>query len=106
MKADRWRYHLRGYEHADVVQMLDYGFPLGLNDLPELKSSTRNHGSSYGYFSHVDKFISEEIKLGGLAGPYDKVPWWDAVISPLMTAPKKSLLPAELSSTLLLEIIL
>ena len=89
MKADRWRYHLRGYEHADVVQMLDYGFPLGLNDLPELKSSTRNHGSSYGYFSHVDKFISEEIKLGGLAGPYDKVPWWDAVISPLMTAAKK-----------------
>ena len=89
MKADRWRYHLRGYEHAHIVQHLDYGFPLGLNDLPELQSSTRNHGSSYGYFSHVDKFISEEIRLGGLTGPYDKVPWWDAVISPLMTAPKK-----------------
>ena len=89
MKPDRWRYHLLGYEHADVVQHIEYGFPLGLNELPELKSSLRNHGSSYAYYTHVDKFITEEIQFGGLAGPFDKVPWWDTMISPLMTAPKK-----------------
>ena len=89
MKTDRWRYHLLGYEHAEIVQHLDYGFPLGLNELPELESSKRNHGSSYAFYSHVDKFIAEEIKLGGLTGPFDKVPWWDTIISPLMTAPKK-----------------
>ena len=89
MKPDRWRYHLIGYEHADIVQHLDYGFPLGLDELPELKSSLRNHGSSYAYYSHVDKFITEEIQFGGLAGPFVGVPWWDTIISPLMTAPKK-----------------
>jgi hypothetical protein len=89
MKTDRWRYHLRGYEHSEIVQHLEYGFPLGLNELPELESSTRNHGSSYSFYTHVDKFIAEEIKLGGLTGPFDKVPWWDTIISPLMTAPKK-----------------
>ena len=89
MKVDRWRYHLRGYEHADIAQMIDYGFPLGLNEVPELESSRRNHGSSYAFYSHVDKFIAEEIKLGGLTGPFAKVPWWDTTISPLMTAPKK-----------------
>ena len=89
MKPDRWRYHLLGYEHADIVQHLEYGFPLGLDELPELKSSLRNHGSSYAYYSHVDKFITEEIQFGGLAGPFVGVPWWDTIISPLMTAPKK-----------------
>ena len=74
MKPDRWRYHLLGYEHADIVQHLEYGFPLGLNELPELKSSSRNHGSSYAFYTHVDKFISEEIQFGGLTGPFDKVP--------------------------------
>ena len=89
LKSDRWRYHLHGYEHVDIVQHIEYGFPLGLDELPELQSCTRNHGSSYAHYKHVDKFISEEIKLGGLAGPFDKVPWWDTIISPIMTAPKK-----------------
>ena len=89
MKCDRWRYHLHGYEHVDIVQHIEYGFPLGLNDLPDLESCNRNHGSAYAFYTHVDKFISEEIELEGIAGPYDKVPWWDTVISPLMTAPKK-----------------
>ena len=89
MKAGRWRHHLLGYEHADLVQFIDYGFPLGLSETPELQSCSRNHGSSYGYFHHVDKFIAEELIKGGLVGPFEKVPWWDTIISPLMTAPKK-----------------
>ena len=89
LKPDRWRTHLIGYEHADIVQYLEYGFPLGLSELSELKSSTRNHGSSYGFYTHVDKFVTEEILNGGLAGPFPKAPWWDCIISPMMTAPKK-----------------
>ena len=71
METERWRYHLRGYEHAELVQHLEYGFPLGLNELPELESSMRSHGSAYAFYSHVDKFIAEEVKLGGLTGPFD-----------------------------------
>ena len=89
LKTERWRYHLKGYERADIVQHIEFGYPLGLNEVPELESSMRNHGSSYAFYSHVDKFIAEEIKLGGVTGPFDKVPWWDTIISPLMTAPKK-----------------
>ena len=83
MKVGRWRHHLRGYEHVDILQHIEFGFPLGLQDLPNLKSCVRNHGSAYAYFNHVDKFISEEIKMGGLAGPFKRAPWWDTVISPL-----------------------
>ena len=89
MKVERWRHHLCGYEHVDILQHIEYGFPLGLQDLPNLKSCARNHGSAYSYYTHVDRFISEEIKQGGLAGPFKKAPWWNTVISPIMTAPKK-----------------
>ena len=54
-----------------------------------MESSIRNHGSAYGYYKHVDKFVTEELINGGLTGPFPKAPWWDCVVSPLMTAPKK-----------------
>ena len=89
LKPERWRTHLIGYENAEVVQFIEYGFPLGLSELPDLDSSTRNHGSAYSYFNHVDKFVTGELLSGGLTGPFQKAPWWECIISPLMTAPKK-----------------
>ena len=49
LKPERWRHHLMRYEHADIVQFMEYGFPLGLAELAELQSSSRNHGSVYGF---------------------------------------------------------
>ena len=46
LHIDRWRAHLRGYENAELVQFLEYGFPLGLENTSKLESQTRNHGSS------------------------------------------------------------
>ena len=89
LNIDRWRHHLKCYESPEILQLIQFGFPLGLTDIPELTSCGRNHGSAYQYFRHVDKFISDEIILGGLSGPYPLAPWGDAIISPLMTAPKK-----------------
>ena len=89
LKVERWRFHLLGYENSEIIQFIEYGFPLGLSELPDLQSCTRNHGSAYTFYPHVDKFIAEEVVKGGLAGPFEKVPWWDSIISPIMTAPKK-----------------
>ena len=77
------------YEHADIVQFMEYGFPLGLAELAELQSSSRNHGSVYGFYTHVDKFVAEEILNGGISGPFSKAPWWESIISTMMTALKK-----------------
>ena len=89
LKICRWRYHLRGYEHVDIVQHLEFGFPLGLQELPDLCSSQRNHGSAYNFFPHVDKFVVDEVVKGGVTGPLEKSPWWNVMVSPMMTAPKK-----------------
>ena len=89
LHIDRWRYHLTGYEDMEIIQFLEYGFPLGLSPLPDLESSVRNHGSSYQWYDHVDKFICTELSEGGLSGPFERAPWWNTVVSPLMTAHKK-----------------
>ena len=89
LNIERWRYHLRGYENSELVQYMEYGFPLGLQDAPKLESSSRNHGSSYSWYDYVDKFISKEVTMGGMTGPFKLAPWWDAIVSPLMTAHKK-----------------
>ena len=88
-KLDRWRYHLRGYEKVEICQMLEFGFPIGVTLNHKLESQTRNHGSSYMWYSHVDKFITKEVHECGVSGPYSLSPWRDIVISPLMTAHKK-----------------
>ena len=68
---------------------MEYGFPLGLVEVPVLSPCTRNHGSAYQYYPHIDKFVSGEISRNGLMGPFDTPPWQGMMISPMMTAPKK-----------------
>ena len=91
LKLERWRYHLLGYEHAELTQFLEFGFPLGLVESAKLECQTRNHGSAYMWFDWVDKFIATEIQEGGMTGPFKLSPLWEITVSPLMTAHKKPL---------------
>ena len=90
LKIENWRKHLIGYEDGlDLLQFMEYGFPLGLVDSPDLSPCDRNHGSAYQFYSHLDKFVTSEMIKGGLTGPFSSAPWENLMISPLMTAPKK-----------------
>ena len=85
-----WRKHLTGYgDCSELLQFMEYGFPLGLTDNPDLSPCDRNHGSAYQFYPHIDKFVSNEITRGGLTGPFQSPPWASMMLSPLMTAPKK-----------------
>ena len=89
MNVDRWRHHLRGYEMVEICQFLEFGFPVGIDLDKELECKTRNHGSSYMWYTYVDKFITKEISECGVTGPFSLSPWNNIVVSPLMTALKK-----------------
>ena len=91
LKIDRWRHHLLGYENVEICQFLVYGFPIGLSEdpTPKLVSTMRNHGSSYQFYKHIDKFLETGLKLCDVAGPCLSSPFDTVHISPLMTAPKK-----------------
>ena len=88
-KLDAWRRHLIGYKSPELVQFLEFGFPLGLEENPMLSPSLRNHGSSYQYFPWLDKFFVDGLVKGGLSGPCGAAPFDSVMVSPLMTAPKK-----------------
>ena len=85
-RLDAWRQHLIGYNSPELVQFLEFGFPLGLQDLPVLSPTLRNHGSSYQYFPWIDKFFATGLVKGGVTGPCGAVPFDTVMVSPLMTA--------------------
>ena len=86
---ESWRKHLVGYEHPELIQFLEFGFPLGLLDSPALKPATANHGSAYQYYPWLDKFFASGLLKGGVTGPCGSSPFPVPMVSLLMTAHKK-----------------
>ena len=73
-----WDYLTKfNYPHIHILQYVEFGFPLGLWSNAYLEPSTKNHSSSYSYFSHVDKFVESELNKLGVTGPFDSAPWDD-----------------------------
>ena len=78
-----------GYDDIVILQYIEFGFPLGLQEDFILKPVLKNHSSSYEFYTHVDKFIKNELQKGGMCGPFTTSPFNNVMISPLMTSPKK-----------------
>ena len=77
------------YDDKVILQYLEFGFPLGLQEDFILKPILKNHSSAYDFYSYVDKFVRNELEKGGMCGPFQTSPFPNIMISPLMTAPKK-----------------
>ena len=93
LHMDRWRYHLTGYDDGskEILQLVEYGFPLGLSTDPSpvLESSLSNHGSSYNFYPYWDEFLAKGVKNCDVVGGFSSSPFQDVHISPVMTAEKK-----------------
>ena len=90
IKVNRFRELLPDdYDDKVILQYIEYGFPLGLQADFILQPVLKNHSSAYDYFSHVDKFVKNELEKGGMTGPFITSPFKNIMISPLMTSPKK-----------------
>ena len=46
-----WREMLEEYPKKDIVEKLEYGFPIGTLQNPDLEPCLKNHSSSYLYYS-------------------------------------------------------
>ena len=84
-----WRQYLADYFRKDLVEYLEFGFPIGVDPEGHTEPCLKNHSSSYMFFSYLDKFCIKEIINGGLSGPFSSVPFETFQLSPMMTAPKK-----------------
>ena len=89
LNIPKWKELFASYPKADIIQKLEFGFPIGVEKEPDLVPATKNPSSSYMFFSWVDKFCVKEISKCGLTGPLATVPFTDFHVSPMMTAVKK-----------------
>ena len=89
INVPKFRELLTDHDDMEILQYLEYGFPLGLAQEFELESCTQNHSSAMEYFSYIDAFFQKEVKLHGVTGPMTESPFLCTKVSPLMTAVKK-----------------
>ena len=84
-----WRNLLADYDRRELVDFLEFGFPIGVDKDGITEPALKNHSSSYMYYSHLDKFCIKEITKTGLTGPFGNVPFPLYQLSPMMTSFKK-----------------
>ena len=89
LNIPKWRELLANYPNDDLVDKLEFGFPIGTTDGPYLEPAMKNHSSSYMFYSWLDKFCVKEVQKCGLTGPFGHSPFQAYHISPMMTSFKK-----------------
>ena len=84
-----WASKLRNYDDRQLLEFLQFGWPVGYEgeNIPCLNLG--NHPSSTNYESHIDNYLSKELSLGALKGPFPVSPFEWLRLNPLMTRPKK-----------------
>ena len=87
LKIEVWRYHLTGYWDQQLIDLIQYGFPLDFDRSCTLGETIDNHASATAYASHVTKYIQDELQFGAMTGHFDEKPC-ALHISPFMTRDK------------------
>ena len=82
-----WRFYLRDYFDQQLVDLMEFGFPLDFDRSCSLSSSDSNHTSAVKHPSHVENYITEELFHNAILGPLDSPPF-PLHISPFMTRDK------------------
>ena len=84
LNIDKWKEALVGYWDQQLLQLIEYGFPLDFNRACKLCHEGVNHKSAIQFPSDIDAYISEETHHGAIIGPFEKNPIEGGHISPFM----------------------
>lgn len=85
------REELNTYYDKEILQFLEFGWPISYMHRSLPNSKPRNHRGAKLYPHHVDQFIATEIGHHATIGPFISNPFeFPITVSPLNTAPKHS----------------
>ena len=87
LNIKNWRLYLHDFWDKQLVDLLEYGFPLDFDRDAPLLSTEENHTSAKNFACDVQTYISDELKHGALLGPFKSKPI-DLHISPFLTRDK------------------
>ena len=77
------------YFDQQLVDLIEYGFPLDFDRNHQLGHTKDNHTSAIDNPSHIEAYIREELSFGAMLGPFHDQPF-PIHISPFMTRDKSS----------------
>ena len=82
---------LKGYHNQELFKYLRFGWPIELQHIPDrITELPRNQKGARKNVDRVNKYVSQEIRRGGVIGPFETNPLGlDARFSPLDAIPKK-----------------
>ena len=84
------RQELVDYPDKAVVDLLEFGFPLGVSGDLAGNSPGYNHGGATRFPVSVASYVRKELSEGAIVGPFQQSPWSSSsVFSPLSTTEKK-----------------
>ena len=83
-----WKSVLSEYWDQQLLQLLEFGFPVGFDRNSELQHDIGNHKSATEYPADVLAYLEEEKSFGAIEGPFSKFPIDPCHVSPFMTRPK------------------
>ena len=77
--------HLTVYWDKQILDLLEFGFPLDFDRKAQIKLNEFNHKSAVQFQDQVDKYIQEELSFQAICGPFkektsrlSRVPYQDS----------------------------
>ena len=87
LKVEAWKKYLHEYWDKQLIDLIEYGFPLDFDRKCTLESTHMNHASAIKHSEHVADYIQTEMQYGAIYGPFAQTPF-PCHISPFLTRDK------------------
>ena len=87
LNINAWRLYLAQYWDKQIVDLLQYGFPLDFDRSRLLQSTYVNHSSALKFPDHVQNYIQTEKQYEAILGPFHELPF-QCHVSPFLTRDK------------------
>ena len=77
LNINAWKYYpdTSKYWDKQIVDLLQYGFPLDFDHSRTLEATHVNHSSALKFPEHVNSYIESEMKYGAILGPFEDHPF-------------------------------
>ena len=74
---------------SKVLKILKYGMPIGCTPNFGISKVQKNHYSAISFKEEIGEYLSNNVKMQALLGPFEVSPLQDLCFSPLMSVPKE-----------------
>ena len=69
-----WKAELKEYQDQQLLQLIEFRFPLDFNSQCPLNFEGENHASALEYPADIEAYIQEERQFNAISGPFHEIP--------------------------------